>query len=90
MFEDVFETTADTGELTVRIDWRIDQGKAAVELTSPGGASVNWTSAETGGPQGQGEETIAAEDGTWEIRIPTWRGADGSSPSGHVEVRVVD
>lgn len=63
MFEDVFETTADTGELTVRIDWRIDQGKAAVELTSPGGASVNWTSAETGGPQGQGEETIVAEDG---------------------------
>lgn len=89
VFEDTFDASNDGGELTVRIDWRIEQGEAAVELTPPSGERINWTSAETGGPQGEAERSTASEEGTWGFRIPTWRGPGGAFPSGHVEVRVL-
>lgn len=87
LFEDSF-STADGPGLQVEVDWNIEAGLAAVNLTSPSGDHVNVT-APRPGAQGTSNATLPAETGAWEVRIPTWPGPGGAFPEGQVSVRVV-
>ncbi len=87
VFEDAF-TVDDEGDLMVTTDWSIDAGRAAIELTPPGGETENLSAEATGGPRGSGEAGVAGTPGTWGFRIPTWRAEDGAFPAGFVEVQV--
>lgn len=70
------------------MDWRIAEGWAAVNLTTPSGETVNVTAPEPGA-QGPSRTDLPSETGSWRVRIPTWPAENGSFPEGRVTVQVV-
>lgn len=87
VFEDSF--AVDEGpDLQVEVDWSIEAGLAAVNLTTPSGDQVNVT-APKAGAQGASNTSLEAKAGMWGVEIPTWPGDGGAFPEGQVTVRVV-
>ena len=85
VFEDRFEVRGTRGDLSVLVEWRIERGHAAVELTPPAGSPVTIT------PSGQEDRStvsVPGPEGAWAIRIPTWRAEDGAFPTGQIRVEV--
>lgn len=87
VFRDSFPVSDGQG-LEVQVDWNIEEGLAAVNLTTPSGDHVNVTAPQPGAT-GNSNATLPAETGTWDVRIPTWPGPNGKFPEGRVTVQVV-
>lgn len=85
VFRDSF--SADAGDLTVRIEWRVDAGSASVVLLAPDGADALNETSPPGG-RGETETEASGSPGLWRIVIPTARGGDAAFPSGHIRVEV--
>lgn len=85
VFEDTFDVGGTRGNLSVIVEWRIERGHAAVELTPPTGPPANITPSR---PDDRSVASVPGSEGAWAIRIPTWRAEDGAFPTGQIRVEV--